>query len=72
MVFRRREPRFERGSEVAIFPGHAPLLMQNAPGVVRWRDRKDEVHTFIVDAGLVEVLDNDILVVADGARPDPK
>jgi F0F1-type ATP synthase epsilon subunit len=69
IVFRRREERFEQGSEVAIFHGHAPMLMQNAGGVVRWKDQKDIIHRYDVDPGLVEVLENRVLVVADAARP---
>ena len=69
IVFRRREERFEQGSEVAIFSGHAPMLMQNAAGHVRWRDKKDRIHRYDVDPGLVEVLDDRVLVVADNARP---
>ena len=69
IVFRRREERFEQGSEVAIFHGHAPMLMQNAGGEVRWRDQKDVVHRYHVDPGLVEVLENRVLLLADGARP---
>lgn len=69
IVFRRREERFEQGSEVAIFPGHAPMLMQSAGGTIRWKDRKDEVHRYDADPGLVEVLGNVVLLVTDGARP---
>jgi F0F1-type ATP synthase epsilon subunit len=68
IVFRRREERFEQGSEVAIFPGHAPMLMQNAGGDIRWKDRKDVIHHYEVEPGLVEVLDNRVLVVTDVAR----
>jgi F0F1-type ATP synthase epsilon subunit len=71
IVFRRREERFAQGSEVAIFPSHAPLLMQNAAGRIRWRDRRDDVHAYMVGTGLVEVVDNHVLVVADGAAPPP-
>jgi F0F1-type ATP synthase epsilon subunit len=68
IVFRRREQRFEQGSEVAIFSGHAPMLMQNAGGDVRWKDDKQVVHHYDVEAGLVEVLENRVLVVTDAAR----
>jgi F0F1-type ATP synthase epsilon subunit len=69
IVFRRREKRFEQGSEVAILPGHAPLLMQTSAGVVRWKDRKDVVHRYDIDPALVEVFGNTVLVVTDAARP---
>ncbi len=65
IVFRRREERFESGSEVAIFPGHAPLAMQTSAGSVRWKDRKDVLHKVEVTPGLVEVLDDSVLVVTD-------
>lgn len=69
IVFRRREQQFEQGSEVAIFPGHAPMLMQNAGGDVRWKDRKDVIHHHDVDPGLVEVLDGHVLLVSDTVAP---
>ncbi len=69
IVFRRREERFEQGSEVAIFRGHAPMVMQNAGGAVRWKDQKDIVHRYDVGPGLVEVLEDRVLLVTDAARP---
>lgn len=54
VVVRRREPRFELGSEVAIRRNHAPLLMQTCACTLRWR-RGDAVRTIAVDAGVIEV-----------------
>ena len=37
VVLRRRERRFERGSEIAVFPLHGPLLVRLPVAPVRWR-----------------------------------
>lgn len=67
VVFRRREERFVQGSEVAILSGHAPMLMQASGGRLRWKDKKAVIHDRDVAPGLVEVLDNHVLVVTDAA-----
>lgn len=69
VVFRRREERFEQGSEVAILRGHAPMLMQTSAGAVRWRDKKGGVHSRDLGEGVVEVSGDRVLVVADTVQP---
>lgn len=54
VVVRRRETRFERGSEIAVFPGHAPLLVRMAACDVRYT-RHGVTRTFHVGDGLAEV-----------------
>lgn len=69
VVVRRRETRFERGSEVAIFPGHAPLLVRMAPCQVRYR-RGTTSASFRVGGGLAEVYgDHVTLLVSDAQAP---
>ncbi len=62
VVVRRREARFELGSEIAIFPGHAPMLIQIPDAPVRYRSRG---RTFHVNAagGFVEVKRDRVLIV---------
>ena len=62
VVFRRKEKRFELGSEIALFPRHAPMLIRIPVAPVRYR--KGEETTYVaVGGGFVEIKDNEILVV---------
>jgi F0F1-type ATP synthase epsilon subunit len=62
VVFRRRERRFELGSEIAIFPGHAPLLIRIPVAPVRYRKASRTCHV-AVGGGFVEVRNNQVMVV---------
>jgi F-type H+-transporting ATPase subunit epsilon len=62
VVFRRRERRFELGSEIAVFPHHAPLLVRIPPAPMRYRRRGETIHVAI-DGGFVEVLDDRVRIV---------
>jgi F-type H+-transporting ATPase subunit epsilon len=62
VVFRRKEKRFELGSEIAIFPCHAPLLIRIPVAPVRYR--KGERTSYVaVGGGFVEIKGNEVLVV---------
>ncbi len=62
VVVRRREARFELGSEIAILPGHAPLLVRIPEAPLRYRKagRTFQLH---VGAGFVEVKRGRVVVV---------
>ena len=68
VVFRRREPHVEPGSYVSILPRHGSLLARSAAGEISWR-RGGAVGAAVAGAGVVEVLDDRVLVLApDVAR----
>ncbi|MBI5231769.1 MAG: hypothetical protein HY876_06355 [Coriobacteriales bacterium] len=62
IVVRRREEGFASGSEVAILPGHAPLLMKTGSCLVRWR-RGEEWWGQHVPQGVCEVADDRVTLV---------
>jgi F0F1-type ATP synthase epsilon subunit len=62
VVFRRKEMRFELGSEIAVFPRHAPMLIRIPIAPVRYRKGDDTTHV-AVGGGFVEIRDNVIVVV---------
>ncbi len=68
VVVRRREAQFELGSEIAIFPGHAPMLIQLPDAPLRYRSRG---HTFHIMAagGFAEVKHDRVLVVTPELAP---
>ena len=76
VVLRRREPRFEVGSEIAIFPLHAPLLVRLAVAPVRYQKGADTVH-LAVGAGFAEVVEDRVVIVTPrcervpAGEPDP-
>jgi F0F1-type ATP synthase epsilon subunit len=76
VVLHRREPRFAVGSEVAIFPLHAPLLVRLAVAPVRYRKGMATVH-LAVGAGFAEVVDDRVVIVTPrcqrvpATEPDP-
>jgi len=63
----------------ATFPGvdgsfqvlnnHAPLVSTLAKGIIVYRDKEDE-HEVIIDGGVVEVLHNRVIVLAEGIIAD--
>ncbi len=62
VVLRRREPRFEAGSEVAIFPRHAPLLVRMPIAPVRFRAGGRTLH-LAAAGGFAEVKHDRVLIV---------
>ena len=62
IVFRRKETRFEVGSEVAIFPQHGPTLIRLPVTPVRYQTH-GQTHNIVFDGGYVEVKENCVLVV---------
>lgn len=67
VVFRRREDRAESGSYISIRPRHGSLLAQSAAGEITWR-RGAAMGRAIAEAGIVEVLDDHVLVLATDVR----
>ncbi len=62
VVFRRREKRFELGSEIALFPRHAPTLIRIPVAPVRYR-KGERISYVAVGGGFVEIRENEVLVV---------
>jgi F-type H+-transporting ATPase subunit epsilon len=62
VVLRRRELRFELGSEVAVFPSHAPLLIRIPAAPVRYR-QGNRTFYLAVGGGFAEIRANEVLVV---------
>ncbi len=62
VVLRRRERRFEPGSEIAVFPLHAPLLVRLPIAPLRYEKAGERVH-LAVGGGFAEVLRDRVLVV---------
>lgn len=77
VVFRRRERRFELGSEIAVFPLHGPMLVRIPVAPARYRKRGESVH-LAVGGGFAEVLRDRVLIVTprlervSSAEPDPR
>jgi F-type H+-transporting ATPase subunit epsilon len=62
VVIRRKEKRFELGSEIALFPRHAPTLIRIPVAPLRYRI--EERTTYVaVGGGFVEIKKNQVLVV---------
>jgi F0F1-type ATP synthase epsilon subunit len=61
VVFHRREPRFEPGSEIAIFPLHGPLLVRAAVAPARFRKGGRTVH-LALGGGFAEVLGDTVVI----------
>jgi F0F1-type ATP synthase epsilon subunit len=62
VTVRRREARFDPGSQVAVRPRHAPLLMQTCAGELTWR-RGSREGSISLGRGVLEVLDDHVTVV---------
>jgi F0F1-type ATP synthase epsilon subunit len=77
VVLHRREPHFEVGSEIAIFPLHAPLLVRLPVAPVRYRKGVETVH-LAVGAGFSEVVGDRVVIVTSRCErvpptdPDPR
>jgi F-type H+-transporting ATPase subunit epsilon len=63
VVIRRKEKRFELGSEIAIFPRHAPALIRIPVAPVRYR-KGERTYYIAVGGGFVEIRENQVLVVS--------
>ncbi|HUM12732.1 MAG TPA: hypothetical protein VLT82_17420 [Myxococcaceae bacterium] len=71
VVLRRREARFELGSEIAILPLHAPTLIRMSVAPLRYR-RGGQIFYLAVGGGFVEVERDRVLVVTPRCeRPAP-
>ena len=62
VIVRRKERRFEQGSEVAIFPLHAPTLIRIAVAPLRYQ-KGGRTEYVVTGGGFVEVKGNQVLVV---------
>lgn len=62
VVFRRKEKRFELGSEIALFPRHGPTLIRIPIGPLRYR-KGEQTWYVAVGGGFVEIKENQVLVV---------
>jgi F-type H+-transporting ATPase subunit epsilon len=62
VVIRRREKRFELGSEIALFPRHAPALIRIPVAPVRYR-KGERTYYIAVGGGFVEIRENQVLLV---------
>jgi F-type H+-transporting ATPase subunit epsilon len=62
VIVRRKERRFEQGSEVAIFPLHAPTLIRVPIAPLRYQ-KGGRTQYLVVGGGFVEVKGNQVLVV---------
>ena len=70
---------FEGEVIAATFPGtdgsfqvlnnHAPLVSTLKRGIIIYRDKEDD-HEVIVDGGVVEILHNRVIVLAEGIVAD--
>ena len=54
--------------ELAILPGHTPLLAILVPGTVRFATSDGIRHTFETTNGLVTLEDDEIVVVVDAGK----
>ncbi len=55
-----------RDGYIGILPGHAPLISELAAGVLRYVKGGNTVHISVL-GGFVEILDDRVMVLADGA-----
>ncbi|MCL5023458.1 MAG: hypothetical protein M1497_08865 [Nitrospirae bacterium] len=62
VIVRRKEQRFEQGSEVAIFPLHAPTLIRVPVAPLRYQ-KGGRTEYLVAGGGFVEVKGNQVLVV---------
>ena len=53
--------------EVGISPKHTPLITNLKPGDVRAQISKDEIETFFVSGGILEVQPNEVTILSDTA-----
>tara|TARA_B100001113_G_scaffold205434_1_gene168442 strand:- start:3239 stop:3664 length:426 start_codon:yes stop_codon:yes gene_type:complete len=53
--------------EVGISPKHTPLITRLKPGDVRAQISKDEMKTFYVSGGILEIQPNEVTILSDTA-----
>ena len=53
--------------EVGIAPKHTPLITKLKPGDVRAQINKDEMKTFYVSGGILEIQPNEVTILSDTA-----
>ena len=53
--------------EVGISPKHTPLITKLKPGDVRAQINKDEMKTFFVSGGILEIQPNEVTILSDTA-----
>ena len=53
--------------EVGISPKHTPLITKLNPGDVRAQINKDEMKTFYVSGGILEIQPNEVTILSDTA-----
>ena len=66
---------YEGEVSIATFPGsdgsfqimnhHAPLISALKKGILAYQD-KEKLHEIVIDGGVVEVLNNKVVVLAEG------
>lgn len=72
---------FDGEAQIVTLPGvtgqfqvlnrHAPLISVLEKGAIKVReDKKGKEHTFLVEGGVVEVLNNHVVVLAEGAKTE--
>ena len=62
VVFHRKEPRFDPGSEVAIFPLHGPLLVRIAVAPARFSKGGRTIH-LALGGGFAQILHDQVVIV---------
>jgi F-type H+-transporting ATPase subunit epsilon len=62
VVLRRRERRFEVGSEVAVLPGHAPMLLRLPIAPARYMRDGETCHMALC-GGFAEVFNDRVVVL---------
>jgi F-type H+-transporting ATPase subunit epsilon len=62
VVVRRREKLFELGSEIALFPRHAPMLIRMPVAPLRYRKGERTLYVAVA-GGFMEIKDDQIIVV---------
>lgn len=67
VVMRRREVAFEQGSEVAVFPGHGPMLVRIPECDVRYMS-EGAARYYHVGPGFVEVYRDHVKLLVPFAR----
>jgi F0F1-type ATP synthase epsilon subunit len=67
VVLRRKEDRFEPGSEIAIYPRHGPLLLRLSIASARYRKGSRTIHLDLA-GGFAEVLRDRVLILTPGAE----
>ena len=53
--------------EVGISPKHTPLITRLKPGDVRAQINKDQIETFFVSGGILEIQPNEVTILSDAA-----